>query len=148
MPRPSDPHARARLLDAARAVFSDRGLDRAKVEDITTRAQLSKGGIRRVFTLQRPTALRSYRLIVDQYLLAGAQTVALQRTAKVVGRYVESLARLGGGQRGRGRQQCEQRRGRAARPFGNSHLAPLLSCGCIAPLKERTAGPGKPTSAE
>ncbi|HVY28449.1 MAG TPA: helix-turn-helix domain-containing protein [Polyangiaceae bacterium] len=43
MPRPSDPHARARLLDAARAVFSERGLDRAKVEDITTRAALSKG---------------------------------------------------------------------------------------------------------
>ncbi len=43
MPRPSDPHARARLLEAARAVFSERGLDRAKVEDITTRAQLSKG---------------------------------------------------------------------------------------------------------
>lgn len=43
MPRPSDPHARARLLNAARAVFSERGLDRAKVEDITTRAQLSKG---------------------------------------------------------------------------------------------------------
>jgi AcrR family transcriptional regulator len=31
------------LLDAARIVFSERGLDRAKVEDITTRAQLSKG---------------------------------------------------------------------------------------------------------
>jgi len=43
MPRPSDPHARARLLDAARTVFSERGLDRAKVEDITTGAQLSKG---------------------------------------------------------------------------------------------------------
>jgi len=43
MSRPSDPHARARLLDAARAVFSERGLDRAKVEDITTGAQLSKG---------------------------------------------------------------------------------------------------------
>jgi AcrR family transcriptional regulator len=43
MPRPSDPNARARLLDAARAVFSERGLDRAKVEDITTLAQLSKG---------------------------------------------------------------------------------------------------------
>lgn len=43
MPRPSDPHARARLLEAARAVFSERGLDRAKVEEITTRAQLSKG---------------------------------------------------------------------------------------------------------
>jgi AcrR family transcriptional regulator len=43
MPRPSDPNARARLLDAARSVFSERGLDRAKVEDITTLAQLSKG---------------------------------------------------------------------------------------------------------
>lgn len=43
MPRPSDPHARARLLEAARAVFSERGLDRAKVEDITSGAQLSKG---------------------------------------------------------------------------------------------------------
>jgi AcrR family transcriptional regulator len=43
MPRPSDPNARARLLDAARAVFSERGLDRAKVEDITSLAQLSKG---------------------------------------------------------------------------------------------------------
>jgi AcrR family transcriptional regulator len=43
MPRPSDPHARSRLLDAARGVFSERGLDRAKVEDITTRAGLSKG---------------------------------------------------------------------------------------------------------
>src|SRR5690349_8032137 len=43
MPRPSDPHARARLLDAARGVFSERGLDRSKVEDITSRAQLSKG---------------------------------------------------------------------------------------------------------
>ncbi|HXK18830.1 MAG TPA: TetR/AcrR family transcriptional regulator, partial [Polyangiaceae bacterium] len=43
MSRPSDPNARARLLDAARAVFSERGLDRAKVEDITTGAQLSKG---------------------------------------------------------------------------------------------------------
>jgi AcrR family transcriptional regulator len=43
MSRPSDPHARARLLEAARAIFSERGLDRAKVEDITSRAQLSKG---------------------------------------------------------------------------------------------------------
>lgn len=43
MPRPSDPLARDRLLDAARAVFSEKGLDRAKVEDITQRAQLSKG---------------------------------------------------------------------------------------------------------
>lgn len=31
------------MLDAARTVFSERGLDRAKVEDITTLAQMSKG---------------------------------------------------------------------------------------------------------
>jgi len=43
MPRPSDPLARARLLEAAKAIFSEKGLDRAKVEDITNLAQLSKG---------------------------------------------------------------------------------------------------------
>ena len=43
MPRPSDPHAKSRLLEAAERVFSEKGLDRAKVEDITTQAGLSKG---------------------------------------------------------------------------------------------------------
>lgn len=43
MPRPSDPFARSRLLAAAEAVFLEKGLDRAKVEDITQRAALSKG---------------------------------------------------------------------------------------------------------
>jgi AcrR family transcriptional regulator len=43
MPRPSDPQARARLLAAAERVFIARGLDRAKVEDITKGAGLSKG---------------------------------------------------------------------------------------------------------
>jgi AcrR family transcriptional regulator len=43
MPRPSDPSARARLLAGARRIFVDRGLDRAKVEDITQAAGLSKG---------------------------------------------------------------------------------------------------------
>jgi AcrR family transcriptional regulator len=43
MPRPSDPQAKPRLLDAARRVFLDRGLDRAKVEEITRAAGLSKG---------------------------------------------------------------------------------------------------------
>ncbi len=38
MPRPSDPHAKSRLLEAAERVFSEKGLDRAKVEDITTQA--------------------------------------------------------------------------------------------------------------
>lgn len=43
MPRPSDPFARPRLLAAAEAIFLEKGLDRAKVEDITQRAALSKG---------------------------------------------------------------------------------------------------------
>jgi len=43
MARPSDPSARIRLLAAARDVFIRRGLDRAKVEDITQAAGLSKG---------------------------------------------------------------------------------------------------------
>src|SRR5687767_4760184 len=43
MPRPSDPQARARLLTAARKAFVERGLDRAKVEDITSAAGMSKG---------------------------------------------------------------------------------------------------------
>jgi AcrR family transcriptional regulator len=43
MPRPSDPSARARLLSGARRIFVERGLDRAKVEEITQAAGLSKG---------------------------------------------------------------------------------------------------------
>jgi AcrR family transcriptional regulator len=43
MARPSDPKAKSRLLEAAERVFIERGLDRAKVEDITRAAGLSKG---------------------------------------------------------------------------------------------------------
>ena len=43
MARPSDPNARTRLLEAARGIFIEHGLDRAKVEDITREAGLSKG---------------------------------------------------------------------------------------------------------
>ena len=43
MSRPPDPHARVDLLRAARAVFVESGLDRARVEQITDRAGRSKG---------------------------------------------------------------------------------------------------------
>jgi AcrR family transcriptional regulator len=43
MARPSDPNARTRLLEACGRVFIEHGLDRAKVEDITRAAGLSKG---------------------------------------------------------------------------------------------------------
>ena len=43
MPRPADPNAKIDLLRAAETVFVERGLDHAKVEDITERAGHSKG---------------------------------------------------------------------------------------------------------
>ena len=43
MARPGDPNAKIDLLRAAEAVFVERGLDHAKVEDITDRAGRSKG---------------------------------------------------------------------------------------------------------
>lgn len=43
MARPSDPNAKNRLLEAAGRIFIEHGLDRAKVEDITRAAGLSKG---------------------------------------------------------------------------------------------------------
>ena len=43
MARPGDPSAKSRLLKAAEAVFIERGLDRAKVDDIAHAAGLSKG---------------------------------------------------------------------------------------------------------
>jgi AcrR family transcriptional regulator len=43
MPRPSDPSAKIKLIAAAEAVFVARGLDAAKVEEITGKAGLAKG---------------------------------------------------------------------------------------------------------
>jgi AcrR family transcriptional regulator len=43
MPRPARPGAHDDLLEAARAEFARRGLDRARVEDIARRARISKG---------------------------------------------------------------------------------------------------------
>src|SRR5262245_38032153 len=43
MARPGDPNAKIKLLAAAEAVFVARGLDAAKVEEITARARLAKG---------------------------------------------------------------------------------------------------------
>jgi AcrR family transcriptional regulator len=43
MARPGVPASQVRLLAAAEAIFVEHGLDRARVEDITARAGLSKG---------------------------------------------------------------------------------------------------------
>jgi len=64
MPRPSDPFARARLLAAARKVFVEKGLDRAKVEDITQAASLSKGA----FYLHFESKERAFTEILSEAL--------------------------------------------------------------------------------
>lgn len=61
MARPSDPHARIDLLRAAEAVFVERGLEHAKVEEITARAGRSKGA----FYLHFESKDDAFRQIVE-----------------------------------------------------------------------------------
>jgi AcrR family transcriptional regulator len=64
MPRVADPRTRIVLLRAAEAVFSDRGLSAAKVEEITTRAGVSKGA----FYLHFKSKEDCFRQIVEGVL--------------------------------------------------------------------------------
>lgn len=66
MPRPSDPHAKIDLLRAAEAIFIEHGLEKARVEDITSRAGRSKGS----FYLHFATKEDAFRQIVEA-MLAG-----------------------------------------------------------------------------
>lgn len=94
MSRPSDPHARTRLLEAAKAVFSEKGLDRAKVEDITQLAQLSKGafylhfeGKEEAFRELLGGVVAHMERLLDE---AGAAQLASQPGADGVSSYLES----------------------------------------------------------
>lgn len=64
MPRPADPNAKIDLLRAAEAVFAERGLDHAKVEEITERAGHSKGS----FYLHFGSKEDAFRQIVESTL--------------------------------------------------------------------------------
>ncbi len=64
MPRPADPNAKIDLLRAAEAVFAERGLDHAKVEEITERAGHSKGSFYLHFTSKED----AFRHIVESTL--------------------------------------------------------------------------------
>ena len=64
MPRPADPNAKIDLLRAAEAVFAERGLDNAKVEEITERAGHSKGS----FYLHFSSKEDAFRQIVESTL--------------------------------------------------------------------------------
>lgn len=69
MPRASDPFAHDRLLEAAKRVFAERGLDRAKVEDIAQQAGLSKGA----FYLHFESKDEAFREVVQGVLARLAQ---------------------------------------------------------------------------
>ena len=64
MPRPADPNAKIDLLRAAELVFAERGLDAAKVEEITERAGHSKGS----FYLHFSSKEDAFRQIVESTL--------------------------------------------------------------------------------
>lgn len=66
MARSADPKALSRLLEAAQGVFVQKGLDRAKVEDITKRAGLSKGA----FYLHFKTKEAAFMQLVSAMLQA------------------------------------------------------------------------------
>ena len=64
MPRPADRRARIELLRAAEAVFVEHGLAAAKVEDITGRADVSKGA----FYLHFESKEDCFRQIVEAFV--------------------------------------------------------------------------------
>jgi AcrR family transcriptional regulator len=64
MSRPADPHAKIDLLQAAETVFLARGLDKARVEDITDAAGRSKGA----FYLHFESKEDAFRQIVESFL--------------------------------------------------------------------------------
>jgi AcrR family transcriptional regulator len=89
MPRPSDPQARVRLLAAARKTFVEKGLDRAKVEDITQAAGMSKGA----FYLHFQSKEQAFTEILSEALSEVGAIVA-QGHANVATLYEQGLDHL------------------------------------------------------
>jgi AcrR family transcriptional regulator len=89
MSRPSDPQARQRLLAAASKVFVDKGLDRAKVEDITHAAGLSKGA----FYLHFASKEQAFTEILTA-ALAEVARIATSCLSEVEGLFAQGLDAL------------------------------------------------------
>lgn len=87
MPRPADPNAKVDLLRAAEAVFVERGLDHAKVEEITARAGHSKGS----FYLHFGSKEDAFRQIIES-MLARLATCLDQSAAMHHGITVDNAA--------------------------------------------------------
>ena len=64
MSRPPDPTAKISLLRASEQVFAEKGLERAKVEDITKLAGLSKGA----FYLHFESKEEAFKQVVESFL--------------------------------------------------------------------------------
>jgi len=71
-PRPRNPDAREALLATARTEFARRGLEGARIEDITRRAGLSKGA----FYLHFRSKEEAFRLLVERLLGALEEQVS------------------------------------------------------------------------
>lgn len=72
MSRIADPLAKAALLRAAESVFADKGLDGAKVEEITRRARLSKGA----FYLHFDSKEQAFLQVLDAFFSRCSALVA------------------------------------------------------------------------
>jgi AcrR family transcriptional regulator len=64
VPRPADPRAHQALLEAARSEFARDGLERARVQDITRRAGVSKGA----FYLHFRSKQDAFREILQRFM--------------------------------------------------------------------------------
>lgn len=87
-PRVSDPNARVKLLAAAETVFVAEGLDRAKVEQITARARMSKGA----FYLHFDSKEDAFRELIENMLARLAtflDSCSADCSADDVGTYVD-----------------------------------------------------------
>ncbi len=79
MSRPANPGAHEALLEAARAEFAKRGLERARVEDIARRARVSKGA----FYLHFRTKEDAFREILQRFLGALEENACRRREAEL-----------------------------------------------------------------
>lgn len=89
MARPARTDAHEALLAAARAEFSRRGLERARVEDVARRAGISKGA----FYLHFRTKEEAFHELLQRFL--GALEALAQRRATATARLAETPAGRG-----------------------------------------------------
>ncbi len=76
MARPADPLARVSLLTSAEKIFSELGLERAKVEDIARAAGLSKGA----FYLHFESKEAAFRQVVESFLARSSELMNCEDT--------------------------------------------------------------------